>query len=70
MIAMRELKLNNEIFSMESIRAAKEAYLEIANITVLHGRRCTILFFTNCRHDVERTVKEFENYLIGIENSR
>ena len=70
MITMKRLKLNNDIFSLKSIGIAKEAYSELATIAVIQGRRNTELIFTNCKYGEDLTVKEFENYLIGLENSQ
>lgn len=67
---MKRLKLKNEIFSLKSINMAKEAYAKLASIAIIQGRRNTELIFTNCRYGEDRTVKEFENYLIGLENSQ
>lgn len=67
---MTRLKINNEIFSAATISIAREAYSDLANIAVFSGKKNTELVFTHCRYDEERTVKEFENYLIGLENSQ
>lgn len=66
---MIRLKLDNEIYSSKSINLAKEAYSMLADIHVISGRNTTELVFSNCKYDEDRTVKEFENYIIGLENS-
>ena len=65
---MKELIVNKNIYSNKSLRAAITAYSGYASITIQdHAKTCS-LFFTDCRYDEERTIKEFENYLIGLEN--
>lgn len=66
---MIKLELNREIYSRENVDAAREAYREIAKISVKEKKDYIRVFFLNCKYGEERTVKEFENYLIGIENS-
>lgn len=67
---MIKIRLNYDVYSLKSIRAAKEAYSDLANIAIIRRRRDIELIFTSCRFDEEQTVKEFENYLIGLENSQ
>ena len=44
---------------------AVDAYRNLAKIQILRKRK---IVFWNCKYDEERTVREFENYLIGLEN--
>ena len=62
------LLLRKEIYSSESINHTIAAYEGFAEFTVIDGGEHIIVTFNNCKYDEERTVKEFENYLIGLEN--
>ena len=66
---MKKLELSTEIFTWKHIQAAREAYNGYASIMVLPGKQKWILVFTHCKNDESQTVREFENYLIGLENS-
>lgn len=44
-------------------------YESYAVITVKFKDDYATLTFENCKYDEEQTIKEFENYMIGIENS-
>ena len=39
-----------------------------ARISVIEEAKYIQVSFTDCKYDEIRTVKEFENYLIGLEN--
>lgn len=64
-----ELILNADVYSSKVIEAAILAYNSLATITVRQKDRQIQLVFANCRFDPSITIKEFENYLIGLENS-
>ena len=64
-----ELTLNADIYSHQVIEAAIIAYKCLATIAVRQNDRQIYLVFDNCRFDPSITIKEFENYLIGLENS-
>lgn len=66
---MMELILNADVYSSKVIEAAILAYNSLATITVRQKDRQIQLVFDNCRFDPSITIKEFENYLIGLENS-
>lgn len=66
---MKKLKVNRSIYSDKTIKSTMQAYQHLATITVQNIGDYTVLTFRKCKFDEERTVKEFENYLIGIENS-
>lgn len=66
---MRKLKINRAVYSDEAIKTAMQAYQRIAVITAQIKGDYAVLTFWKCKYDKEQTVKEFENYLIGIENS-
>lgn len=66
---MRDLKLNREIYSLGSIQQAAHAYKDFAQIKISDEREAITVSFANCKYDEARTLREFENYLIGIENA-
>lgn len=66
---MKKIILNNDIFSYDSIDKAIQAYKKIALIRKKCDGNKVVLTFWKCKYDEELTIKEFENYLIGIENS-
>ena len=65
---MIELALNTEIYSEDKINQVQTVYREYAIITKKLVDQYLILKFDNCRYDESLTIKEFENYLIGLEN--
>ncbi len=66
---MRTLLINRSIYSDKSIRAALEAYAGYTTATVEYTQQYAIVTFSECKYDPDQTVKEFENYMIGMENS-
>ena len=66
---MIRLSVNTDIYSIENILYAAEAYKNLAKINILRKSETAKIVFRNCKYDEERTVREFENYLIGLENS-
>lgn len=66
---MISIRLCGEIYSPKAIKEAKAAYDELANIKIEQNGDFWMLVFQNCRYGDEITAKEFENYLIGLENS-
>ncbi len=69
MLKMKRITVNLEIYSDESIRKAIQAYCTLAKISIKQKKEQAIITFWHCKYDEDRTAKEFENYLIGIENS-
>ena len=65
---MKQLWLNKEIYSGGTIRNAIKAYSGYAAFSVIEDNTYICLQFDKCKYDELRTVKEFENYLIGLEN--
>lgn len=63
------MKLNKTIYTNDRIEMAIEAYKDIADIKRINGRDHYILLFLHCKIDETLTASEFENYLIGLENS-
>lgn len=44
-------------------------YKNYALTSVSYKRDYAVITFWKCRYDEEQTIKEFENYMIGVENS-
>ena len=63
-----KLLLNKEIFTESDLRIAKAAYVSFADIKVSDAAQYWVISFSNCKYGEERTVKEFENYMIGLAN--
>ena len=66
---MGDLILNTNIYSDAAIQVAIDAYKELATISIDKQENYICLSFHECKFDVHLTVKEFENYVIGLENS-
>lgn len=67
---MVQIDLNTEIYSEESVRQAIQAYHDYASISTGSKSGYIVVIFSECRYDEQMSIKEFENYLIGVENSR
>lgn len=67
---MKKLRLNREIYSDQSIERTARAYRGYAVTTVSYDAHYITVTFQKCKYDAEQTVKEFENYLIGVENAK
>ncbi len=67
---MREIAFKRYIYSETSIKETIDAYKGIATITANIENDQVLITFLNCKYDEDRTIKEFENYLIGVENFR
>lgn len=65
---MIRLSVNADIYSMDNISKAVEAYKNLAKIKTLKKGETVTIVFRYCKYDEERTIREFENYLIGLEN--
>jgi len=66
---MKRMKVNRSIYSDNSIVATMKAYRKHALTTVKYENKYAIITFWLCKFDEGETVKEFENYMIGVENS-
>lgn len=67
---MIELLVSSEIYSDESIQRAILAYKDYAKIRVSRKEKYMLLRFSNCKYNERETALAFENYMIGVENSR
>lgn len=65
---MIRLNVNTDIYSTDNILKAVDAYRNLAKIQISRKRQIIKIVFWNCKYDEEITVREFENYLIGLEN--
>ena len=63
------LHIRKELYRVECIAGAIDAYKDIATIRVDDGNDYWLLHFSKCTYDSARTIREFENYLIGLENN-
>lgn len=66
---MKKLRLEKSIYHSEKIRDAIRAYHGFADISESVEDGYCVLTFHSCKYDEERTVMEFENYLIELENT-
>ena len=66
---MKTLHLKMEIYSYEAIRAATQDYSGLCSIKVTKADDEWLVSLSDCKYDEDRTALEFENYLIGLENT-
>ena len=66
---MKRVKFNRAIYSDRAIEKTMMAYKKITLSTVTYKREYAVVTFWKCMYDESQTVKEFENYMIGVENS-
>lgn len=66
---MIKLELSRKIYSIYNLEKVVEIYKNIAKIEIVTESEKYILFFDNCKYNEQTTVYEFENYLIGMENT-
>lgn len=66
---MKKLKVNRSVYSDATINRTMMVYKNHAITTVSFKQDFAIITFWKCKYDEELTVKEFENYMIGVENS-
>ncbi len=65
---MKILELSKDIYSSAVINEAIRAFQHLVRIK-MHNTSCSWrLIFTKSKYDEVRTVYEFENYVIGLEN--
>ena len=65
---MTQLQLHKNIYRYTIIARAVRDYSELADIEVKETDFYWIVSFSLCRFDEEITRREFENYLIDLEN--
>lgn len=62
------MKLNKGLYNESIIKQAIRDYRSIALIELSEDHSFYYLQFNECKYDEERTVREFENYLIDLTN--
>lgn len=68
MVKMKEIRLPKEIYSENCITKAIADYNSLAKIDYALNEDKWEISFTKCKYDEMRTISEFENYLIELEN--
>lgn len=66
---MKKLSINRNIYSDRAIKESIKAYKNYALMSVKYNKEYAVVVFWKCKYDENQTIKEFENYMIGIENS-
>lgn len=66
---MKEVNIKREIYSDDTIKQTIKAYNNFASITVKFEDKQAEITFCKCKYDETQTINEFENYMIGLENS-
>lgn len=66
---MKKVQINRSVYSDETIKQTMMAYKNHAVTTVKFLPKYAVVSFWKCKYDESQTIKEFENYMIGIENS-
>ena len=66
---MKKLQLSKDVYSYEKLRKVKAIYSDYAQIHVVPEKKHWLVLFTRCTYGEDETVREFENYLIGLENT-
>ena len=61
-----ELLVSSELFSEDILRAAIQAYCELATVHVEQTAENWVLTFQNCLYGPALTMHEFFNYLINL----
>lgn len=70
LISMKKvLKLNKSIYSRDFIENTVSIFCDLAHIDIIENEEYYDCVFSGCKLDTEKTVCEFENYLIAISNN-
>lgn len=66
------LLLSSQVYSLESVLAASQAYDQLASIRIdqKSDPDFFLVSFSECMYGPKTTMKEFENYVIGLENQK
>lgn len=67
---MNKLMLSKDLYKMQTITKATDAFVELAQISLQEDENYYVCFFGKCIYSQEQTIKEFENYLIDLCNTR
>lgn len=66
---MKRIRINRSVYSDQAIEKTMLIYKNYAVTTVQYKRDYAIVTFWKCKYDEDQTIKEFENYMIGVENA-
>ena len=66
---MKKLRVNRSVYSDDAVAKTMLVYKDFATTSVSYKKDYAIITFWKCKYDEEQTIKEFENYMIGVENS-
>ena len=66
---MKKVKFNRNVYSDSTIAKTAQAHQNHAVTSVKYSGDYAIVTFWKCKYGEDITIKEFENYMIGIENS-
>jgi hypothetical protein len=66
---MKKVSFNREIYSENTIKQTMKIYHDYATMTVKFNDKQAEITFWKCKYDETQTINEFENYMIGLENS-
>ena len=67
---MNKLELKTDVYNIENIEKACVAYKDYAKIKIKMKNNRIELIFSKCKYNTDITIKEFENYLINVENMK
>ena len=62
------LFLLKDFYSIDNVNDTRVAFSKLSNISVSEDEKYWICEFEDCKYGLEKTEKEFENYLIGLCN--
>ena len=65
------LQLSRELYPIESIKEAITAFQDLCKIRIsTHDKKYYTCSFSSCLFDTTITMREFENYLIDLVNTK
>lgn len=62
------LDLNKDIYEYDRIRKTAEAFAGLVDVDIVDENNRYKCVFTNFKLESEKTIREFENYLINLMN--
>lgn len=66
---MKKVKFSRSVYSDSTITKTMQAYRNYAVVSVKYSRDHATVTFWKCKYGEDITIKEFENYMIGVENA-
>jgi len=63
-------EFNAKIYGEEAIQAATSAFSGFAKIVYISNSDYNKCFFLFCKYNLQKTIKEFENYMIDFLNCK